>query len=98
MNIQNLMKQAQKMQAEMQKKTEELNKKEFVISSKNNLVEIKILGNLEIQDIKISKDLVDEDDIDTLQDVIVDSINKAIKEVNNKKENLMPKNIPKGLI
>ena len=42
MNVQNLMKQAQKMQAEMQKKVEELNKKEFIIPSKNNLVEIKI--------------------------------------------------------
>lgn len=98
MNIQHLMKQAQKMQAEMQKKTEELNKKEFVINSKNNLIEIKILGNLEIKDIKISKDLVDEDDIDTLQDVIVDSINKAIKEVNSEKEKIMPKDMPKGLI
>lgn len=98
MNIQNLMKQAQKMQAEMQKKAEELNKKEFIITSKNNLVEIKILGNLEIQDIKISKDLVDEDDIDTLQDVIVDSINKAIKEVNVEKEKMMPQGMPKGLM
>lgn len=98
MNVQNLMKQAQKMQAEMQKKAEELNKKEFIITSKNNLVEIKILGNLEIKDIKISKDLVDEDDIDTLQDVIVDSINKAIKEVNAEKEKMMPQGMPKGLM
>ena len=59
------MKQAQKMQAEMQKKAEELNKKEFIITSKNNLVEIKMKGNLEIKDIKISKDLEEEDDIDT---------------------------------
>ena len=98
MNVQNLMKHAQKMQAEMQKKAEELNKEEFIITTKNNLVEIRILGNLEINDIKVSTDLVDEDDIDTFQDVIVDSINKAIKEVNAKKEKMMPQGMPKGLV
>ena len=72
MNIQNLMKQAEKVQGEMQMEAEGLNKKVFIITSKNNLVEIKILGNLEFKDIKISKDLVDEDDFDTLQDVFVD--------------------------
>ena len=98
MNVQNLIKQAQKLQAEMQKKAEVLNKKEFIITSKNNLVGIKILGNLEVKDIKISKDLVDEDYIDTLQDVIVDSKNKAIKKVNAEKEKMMAQGMPKGLM
>ena len=98
MNIQNLMKQAQKMQAEMQKTAEELKNKELMTTSKNNLVELNILGNLEVKDIKISKDLVDEDDIDTLQDETDESIKRASQVVNTEKEKKMPQGMPKGLM
>ena len=53
MNNQNLTEQAQKKQAGMQKKAEELNKKESMITSENNLGELQMLGNLEIKAIKI---------------------------------------------
>ncbi len=97
MNLQNLMKQAQKMQSEIEKKTNEFKKKEFEFSIKNDLVIVKILGSLEIKDIKINEDLIDKDDIDTLQDVLIEAINQAILNVSIEKEKLMP-NIPKGMM
>ncbi|MGL4647526.1 MAG: YbaB/EbfC family nucleoid-associated protein [Mycoplasmoidaceae bacterium] len=97
MNIQNLMKQAQKMQADIEKKTNEFNKKEFEFKIQNDLIVITILGNLEIKNIKINEDLIDKDDIDTLQDLLIEAINKATSEVQKEKEKLMP-SVPKGFM
>ena len=97
MNIVKMMQQAKKMQADMQKKMEEHDKKEFIIEY-NGLVSIKILGSLEVKEINILKDdLIDKDDPETLQDVIMSATNKAISEVLAEKEKITKDLVPGGL-
>ncbi len=90
MNIQKLMAEAQKIQKSMQKKLGEYDSQEFEFDYKG-LVQIKIMGSLEIKDIVINKDVVDPDDIDTLQDVIQTAINQAVSETTSGKNELSQK-------
>jgi len=90
MNIQKLMAEAQKIQKSMQKKLGEYDLQEFDFDYKG-LVQIKIKGDLEITNVVINKDVVDPDDIDTLQDVVQTAINQAIREVTSGKNELSKK-------
>ena len=74
-----LMKQAQKMQAEMGKIQEESKKKTVEASAGGGMVVAVASGALEIVSIKIEKDVVNPDDIDMLQDLIVAACNEAIR-------------------
>jgi len=90
MNIQNLMKEAQKMQAELQKTTEELNKTEYVGSSA--LVSVKINGKKEILEVKINnKDDLEKDDLEMLEDMIIVALNDAMKKADSEKEQKLSK-------
>jgi len=91
MNIQQLMKQAQKMQKEITKKQDEFDSKNFDFEFQNGLIKISISGKLEIKKLIISKDLVDPDDCETLEDLVRNAINESISNVKKQKENLMPK-------
>lgn len=91
MNIQQLMKQAQKMQKEISKKQEEFDAKDFEYEFQNGLIKILISGKLEIKKLTISKDLVDPDDCETLEDLVRNAINESIKNVTKHKDALMPK-------
>lgn len=77
-NMQNLMKQAQKMQADLVKKQEEVSLKEFTASAGGNAVTVKCAGDKTIKEIKLNKDVVDPDDIEMLEDLIVSAVNSAI--------------------
>lgn len=81
MNIQAMMKQAQKLQQEMLKSKEEIDKKIF--PGKYSLVEIEVNGKKEVLKINISKDfkVASADDLEMLQDMIVLAINDAMKKV-----------------
>lgn len=82
MNIQNLMKQAQKMQSEMQEKIakadEELANTTLTATAGGGMVEVSILGNKKITGIKIKPEAVDPDDVEMLEDLIVAATNEAI--------------------
>ena len=80
-NMQNLMKQAQKMQEDMEKLQSELDERVHEVSAGGGAVSVKIKGTREILSIEISKDAVDPDDIETLEDIIVAAVNEAIKTV-----------------
>ncbi len=97
MNIAKMMAQAKKMQSDMTKKMNEHNAKEFEFSFHNDLVKIKMMGTLEIKEIIINEALVDKDDIDTLQDVVADSINSAISKILSEKEELTKGLVPPGM-
>lgn len=79
MNINNLMKQAQKMQQQMQKVQGELEEKEFVASAGGGAVTVKANGKKEILSINIEPDVVDPDDVEMLQDLVLSACNQALK-------------------
>ena len=95
MNINSLMKEAKKMQADLEKSQQELAQKEFEASAGGNAVSVKVNGSKQIIDLKIQKDVVDPDDVEMLQDLIVTCINQAFKQVDDAQSASMGKfNIP----
>ena len=95
MNINSLMKEAKKMQAEMQKSQEELATKEFEASAGGGAINVKVSGNKEIKEIKIQKDVVDPDDVEMLEDLILTCVNEALRKVDSAQAAQMGKyNIP----
>lgn len=77
-NINAMIRQAQKMQADMEAKQAELDAKEYDISAGGGAVKVKISGKRQILSIDISPDVVDPDDVETLSDIIVAAVNEAI--------------------
>ena len=80
-NMQDMLKQAQKMQEDMAALQEELDGKEYDISAGGGAVKVKISGKLDVRSIEISPEIVDPDDVETLQDILTAAINEAIKTV-----------------
>lgn len=83
MNINQLMKEAKKMQADLEKSQEELQAKDFEATSGGGAISVKVSGSKEIKEIKISKDVVDPDDVEMLQDLIITCINEALRKVDS---------------
>ncbi len=81
-NMQGMLKQAQKMQEDMAALQEDLDNREYDIKAGGGVVSIKINGKLEVSTIEIDPEIVDPDDIETLQDILVAGVNEAIKKVN----------------
>ncbi len=95
MNINSLMKEAKKMQADLEKSQTELAAKEFEASAGGGAVTVKVTGQKEIKELKLQKEVVDPDDIEMLQDLIVTCINQAFKQVDDAQSASMGKfNIP----
>ncbi len=83
MNINQLMKEARKMQADMEKSQEELQMQEFESTAGGGAITVKVTGAKVIKEIKISKDVVDPDDVDMLQDLIITCVNDAMRKVDS---------------
>lgn len=77
MDMNKLMKQAQKVQREMAQKQEELAKRNFEASSGGGMVTAKVNGKQELLELKIEPDVVDKSDIAMLQDLIIAAVNEA---------------------
>ena len=88
-NMQNILRQAQKMQADMQKKQEEVAAKEIETSAGGGAVVVKATGDKVIKEIKIQKDVVDPDDVEMLQDLVLTAVNEALKQADKLMENEM---------
>ena len=86
-----MIKQAQKMQEDMAALQEDLDSREYEVSAGGGAVSVKINGKMEIQNIEISPEIVDPDDIETLSDIIVAGVNEAIKKVNETNSSEMSK-------
>ena len=80
-NMQSMLKQAQKMQEEMAEKQAELESREYEVAAGGGVVTVKISGRKEILSVKLAEEIVDPDDIETLEDLIVAGVNEAIKKV-----------------
>ena len=95
MNINQLMKEAKKMQADMEKSQEELVTKEFEATTGGGAVYVKVSGGKEIKEIKIQKEVVDPEDVEMLQDLILSCINEALRKVDSEQQASLGKyNIP----
>ena len=81
MNMQAMVKQAQKMQQDMAKLQAELEEREYTVSSGGGVVEIVISGKKELKSISIKPEVVDPEDIEMLQDLILAAVNEAIRTV-----------------
>ena len=90
-NMQSMIKQAQKMQEDMERVQAELEEEITEVTAGGGAVKIEIKGNREILSIKLDEDVVDPDDIETLEDLIVAAVNEAIKTVDEKSSAAMSK-------
>jgi DNA-binding YbaB/EbfC family protein len=89
MNMQAMLKQAQKLQKDMLATQEEINNKEF--TGKSSIVTVKMNGKKEILDVKIDMEQIEEDDVELLQDMITVAFNDAMKQIDKETESKMGK-------
>ncbi|MBR5798524.1 MAG: YbaB/EbfC family nucleoid-associated protein [Lachnospiraceae bacterium] len=78
-NMNNLMKQAQRMQRQMEESQKELETKEFTAKAGGGVVEVTVTGKKEVTKVKISEEAVDPDDIETLEDLVMAATNEALR-------------------
>lgn len=78
-NMNNLMKQAQRMQRQMEEGQKELEVKEFSAKSGGGAVEAVVNGKKELVKLTISEEAVDPEDVEMLQDMIVAAVNEAMR-------------------
>ncbi len=90
-NMNAMIRQAQKMQEDMEALQEELDAREYDISAGGGVVGVKINGKKEILSIDIKPEIVDPDDIETLSDILVAAVNEAIKRVEDTNSTEMSK-------
>ena len=83
MNMNQIMKQAKKMQEEMQKSQENITNQEFESTAGGGAIYVKVNGAKELLEVKLDKDIVDPDDIEMLQDLIITCVNDAFKKVDS---------------
>ncbi len=90
-NMNNLMKQAQRMQRQMEENAKELETKEFTAAAGGGAVEVTISGKKEVVKVKLSEEVVDPDDIEMLEDLIVAATNEALRQVEEASQESMSK-------
>ena len=78
-NMNNLMKQAQRMQRQMEESQKELEEKEFTAKAGGGAVEVTVTGKKEVTKVVIDKDAVDPDETEMLQDMIMAAVNEALR-------------------
>lgn len=87
MNMQAMLKQAQKLQKDMMETQEKINEAEF--TGKSSIVTVKMNGKKELLDIKIDIEKIEEDDVELLQDMITVAFNDAMKQIDKEIESKM---------
>ncbi len=95
MNINNLMKEAKKMQADMEKTQAELARKEFEASAGGGAITAKVSGEKIVKEIKIKPEVVDPEDVEMLEDLILTCVNEALRKVDEEQASQLGKfNLP----
>lgn len=90
-NMNNLMKQAQRMQRQMEEGQKEIETKEFSAKAGGGAVEVIVSGKKEIVKVVLAEEVVDPDDIEMLQDLIVAATNEALRQADEANAALMNK-------
>lgn len=88
-NIQQLAKQAQKMQENMEKLTAELEEKEYSAAAGGGMVSAVVTGKLEVKSIEIKPEVVDPEDVEMLADLVTAAVNEALRAAVNEKDEKM---------
>jgi DNA-binding YbaB/EbfC family protein len=78
-NMNAMMKQVQKMQADMVKAQEELKTEVVEASAGGGMVTVKISGDLEVRELRIDPEAVDSDDVELLQDMVLAAVNEGLR-------------------
>jgi len=89
-NIQNLMRQAQKMQEDMQRKRAELDAREFSASVGGGMVEIVMTGNKKVKALHIKKEVVDPEDVEMLEDLVISAFSDVLGQVERAEREALP--------
>ncbi|MBR6219308.1 MAG: YbaB/EbfC family nucleoid-associated protein [Clostridia bacterium] len=90
-NMQQLARQAQKLQQQMTKVQEELDAREYEASAGGGMVTVKVSGKKELLSIEIKPEAVDPDDVEMLQDMVLAAVNEALRTANDTTEREMGK-------
>ncbi len=90
-NIQQIAQRAQQAQAEMEKITDELEKKQYTATAGGEAAKVTVNGKLEVINIDLKPEIVDPEDTEMLADLIKGAINEAIKVANTEKDEAMQK-------
>ena len=93
-NMQQLMRQAPKMQQQMQEAQEQLDAAEYEATAGGGMVSVKVTGKREITSITIDPQVVDPDDIEMLQDLIQAAVNEALRKGEEAREAAMSRMAP----
>mgnify|MGYP000801541686 CR=1 FL=1 len=88
-NMNNLMKQAQKMQRQMEENQKALEEKEFTATVGGGAVSVTVSGKREITKVTLSEEAVDPDDIEMLEDLIVAATNEAFRQAEEDSSQMM---------
>ena len=83
-NMQQLMRQAQKMQQDMARTQQEISEREFTATVGGGVVSATVLGTKELKAITIDPACVDADDVEMLQDLIISAVNETMTNEMNK--------------
>lgn len=78
-NMNNMLKQVQKMQRQMEEAQEKIEQTEMEASSGGGAVKVVVNGKRELVSIEISKEVVDPDDVEMLQDLVMTAVNEGLK-------------------
>ena len=90
-NMNNLMKQAQRMQRQMEESQKAMEEKTFTAAAGGGAVEVTVTGRKTVEKLTISKEAVDPEDVETLEDLIVAALNEAFKKVDDEQSNMIGK-------
>ncbi len=90
-NMQQLARQAQKLQQQMTKVQEELEQREYEASAGGGMVTVKVSGKKELVSLEIKPEAVDPDDVEMLQDMVIAAVNEALRTANDTMEREMGK-------
>ena len=96
-NMQQLMRQAQKMQEKMTQAQEELDTREYEASAGGGMVTCKVSGKRELLSLTIKPEAVDPDDVEMLQDMILAAVNEALRTGEKTREEVMSTMAPAGM-
>jgi len=90
-NMQSMLRQAQKMQEDIEAKKAELEAKEYVVTSGGGMVEITVTGKHEVKAVGINPEVVDPDDVEMLEDMLVAALNEAMRQIDEESERELEK-------
>ena len=96
-NMQQLMRQAQKMQENLAKAQEELDAKEYEATSGGGMVTCKVSGKRELLSLSIKPEAVDPDDVEMLEDMVMAAVNEALRIGEENREKVMSALTPAGM-